>query len=47
VLHDLVETGTIGQPGYSQTFAMTVINLHSNQSVVLDARRARPRPGEP
>lgn len=40
VLNGLVETGTFGQPGYSQTFAMLAINLRSNQNAVLDARTA-------
>ena len=39
VLNGLVETGTFGQPGYSQTFAMLVINLRRNQNAVLDARK--------
>lgn len=42
VLHGLVATGTYGQPGYSLTFAMMVINLTQDTTVVLDARKGVP-----
>src|SRR5215468_6724611 len=42
VLHGLVASGTYGQPGYSLTFAMTVVKLTQDKTVVLDARKGVP-----